>query len=288
MRHDMLKTAKLKERGWTDGLIKRFLGAPDATRRNRYRRKYPAKLYLISRVERVEASLEFTEAKSKATARSKAARKSAQRKADSLLAEVEAMEVSVTRIPLKSLRQVAIDRWKAKQLRRRRVKAHGLEAGEAIVRRWMVNHARHHLTGYDVHIRGLFAKVGKLRAYELLKMRTLQAIAAVYPELADECCAQVDRTRSRVAARRRRLARGRATPDECRQSEATLTTLKRADAPCQNFRRIDAPCLGSPGHELIGPNEDERGFIALSTSGATVPDDLKRHPQFFRGRGERD
>jgi hypothetical protein len=38
MRQDMFETANLKSRGWTDGLIKRFLAEPDATRRNPYRR----------------------------------------------------------------------------------------------------------------------------------------------------------------------------------------------------------------------------------------------------------
>jgi hypothetical protein len=208
MRHDMLNTADLKERGWTDGLIKRFLGDPDATKRNRYRRRYPTRLYQIGRVEQVEASPEFAAAKSKATARSIAAINSAQRRADSLLAEVEAIEISVARIPVQSLRRVAIDKWEAKQFKRGKVKANRREAGEATVRRWMVNHARHHLTEYDALIKGLFAKVGKLRAYEWLKIRTLQAIAAVYPELADECRAQGDRTRSMLASRRRRFARG--------------------------------------------------------------------------------
>jgi hypothetical protein len=51
-----------------------------------------------------KASPEFAEAKSKAMARSKAATKAAQRRAAPLLAEVDAIEISVTRISLPTLR----------------------------------------------------------------------------------------------------------------------------------------------------------------------------------------
>jgi hypothetical protein len=196
----MFNISDLIERGWTRGLIKRFLGEPDATRRNRYRnrRRSPVKLYRVNRVTEVEASPEFAEAQSKAMVRSEAATKAAQRRAASLLAEVDAIEISVARLSLPALRRAALDAWEAKQFKRGK-KANGQGVGEGTVRRWMVNHARHKFTGYDAIIAGLFAKVGKRQAYKLLKVRTLQAIATAYPELADECRAQAERARSRRA-----------------------------------------------------------------------------------------
>jgi hypothetical protein len=182
---EMLNISDLRERGWTQGLIKRFLGEPDATRPNRYRnrRRSPVKLYHVNRVTELEALPEFAEAKSKAMARSKAATKAAQRRAALLLAEVDAIEIAVARISLPTLRRAAM---------RGKFKPNG--SGRR-VRRWMVNHARHNLTEYDAIIEGLFAKVGKRQAYKLVKVRTLQAIATVYPELADECRVQAERTR---------------------------------------------------------------------------------------------
>ena len=198
MRRDMFKIADLKQRGWTRGLIKRFLGEPDATRPNRYRnrRRSPVKLYQVNRVQKVEASAEFAGAKSKAMVRSKAATEAAQRRAASLLAEVDAIAISVPRISLPTLRQAAIDAWQARQCKRGKFKAHGSGAHKGKVRRWMVNHARHNLTGYDEIIESLFAKVGKRQAYTLLKVRTLEAISTAYPELAGECRAQAKRTRA--------------------------------------------------------------------------------------------
>jgi hypothetical protein len=193
-RRDMFKAADLKARGWTDGLIKRFLGEPDATRRNPfYRRGSPMKLYEVSRVEEVETLPEFAEAMRKAKIRSKATSQAMQRQADSLLAVVKAIEITVRRIDLQTLRRLAIKEWEADKLERGRFDADGQEADEATVRRWMVNYIRHHLTAYDAIIDGLFGRVGKQPAYELLKSRTLQAIAKVYPELADACRAQAER-----------------------------------------------------------------------------------------------
>ncbi len=54
---------RLKERGWTDSLINRFLPYPDAEEPNPvHKGGAPMKLYLISRVREVEYSPEFTEA----------------------------------------------------------------------------------------------------------------------------------------------------------------------------------------------------------------------------------
>src|SRR5262249_14851935 len=52
--------SQLKERGWTDALISRFLDSPDETRTNpHYRSGPPIKLYKMQRVEKIEVSAEF-------------------------------------------------------------------------------------------------------------------------------------------------------------------------------------------------------------------------------------
>jgi hypothetical protein len=197
---DTFTATDLKARGWTNGLINRFLGEPDATRRSPfYRRGSPIKLYEASRVQEVETSPQFAEAIRKATVKSKAASQAAQRRADSLLAVVKAIEITVRRIDLQTLRREAIKEWEANKLEGGRFDADGQEADEATVRRWMVNYARHRLTVYDAIIEGLYAKVGKQQAYKLLKARTLQAIATAYPELANECRAQAERAHSMLA-----------------------------------------------------------------------------------------
>ena len=51
------RSSELKQRGWTDGLIKKFLPKPDETKTNPIvKSAAPMKLYKIKRVERIEKS----------------------------------------------------------------------------------------------------------------------------------------------------------------------------------------------------------------------------------------
>jgi hypothetical protein len=61
-----LTIAGLRERGWTDAMIREYLGKPDATRPNpRYRSAAPMKLYLAERAKAAEASPEWVERKTR-------------------------------------------------------------------------------------------------------------------------------------------------------------------------------------------------------------------------------
>jgi hypothetical protein len=64
----------LRERGWTDALIARFLPEPDLLAPNpHYRCGAPRKLYLIARVEAVEATDAFRIALAASAPRTRAA-----------------------------------------------------------------------------------------------------------------------------------------------------------------------------------------------------------------------
>ena len=65
-----LTMAGLRERGWTEAMIRDYLGEPDATRPNpRYRSAAPMKLYLTERAEAAEASPEWVERKTRGARR---------------------------------------------------------------------------------------------------------------------------------------------------------------------------------------------------------------------------
>lgn len=54
------RSSELKQRGWTEGLIRKFLPKPDETKTNPIiRSAAPMKLYKIKRVERIEKSEKF-------------------------------------------------------------------------------------------------------------------------------------------------------------------------------------------------------------------------------------
>lgn len=92
-RSALMSRRELRNRGWTDGLISRFLGEADATRQNpRYRSKPPMRLWLKERAEAEEASPTFAEAKRKADMRSGPASAAAKARRDA-----EAMRIAEER-----------------------------------------------------------------------------------------------------------------------------------------------------------------------------------------------
>ena len=70
------RSSELKQRGWTDGLIKKFLPKPDETKTNPIVKSVaPMKLYKIKRVERIEKSEKFIKEMESISRRKIAARK---------------------------------------------------------------------------------------------------------------------------------------------------------------------------------------------------------------------
>src|SRR5262245_369595 len=94
---EFITPAGIRERGWTNGLIRDFLGEPDKTVCNPHYSSAgsPMKLYNLDKVSAVENTPEFITAKTKAVARSVAAKKTAAIARDKLLAQVESMNITV-------------------------------------------------------------------------------------------------------------------------------------------------------------------------------------------------
>lgn len=80
---------EVKKRGWTDTAINKFLGKPDKTGRNRYRKRGTVNLYLKDRVHRIERSTEYGEWKIASEKRRESARKAAETKRAETLSKVE-------------------------------------------------------------------------------------------------------------------------------------------------------------------------------------------------------
>jgi hypothetical protein len=92
-------TPGLKARGWTDTLIRRFLPSPDATRPNvHYLSGPPVRLYLLARVEAIEATAEFLAARSAAATRKASAARAVETKRAAMRRHVEGLVVEVVRM----------------------------------------------------------------------------------------------------------------------------------------------------------------------------------------------
>lgn len=70
---------------------------------------------------------------------------------------------------------------------------HGRDAPPEVRARWAVNYARHHLTKYDEALEEVAGKIGVAEATQAIWRKVYAAVAAAYPELAEECRRQAER-----------------------------------------------------------------------------------------------
>ncbi|MEE1753831.1 hypothetical protein [Streptomyces sp. SP18CS02] len=175
----------LRQRGWTDRMVRDLLGAPDVQGRSPRRWSVaPVRLYLLARVEAVERTEEF--AASGGTSGAAAARAAAEARRQAVLAAIRAEPIRVPVLPEPELEMRAV--------RHRRLLGAGPGGGPGpgagsagSLTRWQVDYLRHALRRYDTLLDGLFGDTGRAEAERLLRTRVYAAIARAYPRLAGEC-----------------------------------------------------------------------------------------------------
>jgi hypothetical protein len=186
-----LTTASLRERGWTDAMIRDYLGEPDATRPNpRYSSAAPMKLYLAERAEAAEASPDWTERKRLGDRRRAAGVAVAGRKraeTEALARQLAADLVSSLVVPADP-RQAAIEAYNKWHSARctcpgwRELGFCGKRAGASdppdFLHRITVHYARRELTGYDRAYSQLARRAGRENAHEILRSAVNAAIDA--------------------------------------------------------------------------------------------------------------
>jgi hypothetical protein len=181
----------LRERGWTDAMVREYLGAPDATRPNpTYRSAAPLRLYLAERAETAEASSKWAErkalaAKRRATGLAVANRKRAETEE---LAQRLAKELTADLVLPAHLQRAAIssyNRWHSNGCACGGWWSDGFCDKRAstsdspeFLRRITVNFVRHELTGYDDAYDQLARRVGHQEAHELLRAKVNAVIEA--------------------------------------------------------------------------------------------------------------
>ena len=208
---DYLTRPELRERGWTDGLIKRLLGEPDKLSPNPHYRSGPKMvLYLLSRVESIEAKHQevLDDAGQKRARRHDAAQKAVKTKRlrtkQKSLAAIKPLE----RLPLPELVQCACDSYNKLPLRRktrqrddweddwdyREKKEASPDSDRLFLDRICVNYLRHVILDYDVAI-DQTEMVGGREVYQPVRRKVFVEIARAYTELAEECRRQEERRR---------------------------------------------------------------------------------------------
>ncbi len=192
----------LKQRGWTDGAVKQFLGEPDALATNpNYRTGAKMRLYDLPRVEAAESSEPWqTWREATKSRREKASARQSERMNNAranLTAELNALEIRIPRLSKDGLWRVAVanrdaqSEWHAAERGRYDSRSATVASADpAAVQRWAVNYLRHFETDYDWLLDSVTGRVGVTEARRLIRERVLRAISDHYPYLAGECARQ--------------------------------------------------------------------------------------------------
>lgn len=180
---DQWTKTDLKTRGWTDSLIRRFLPEPDSYGYSRY--GYSC-LYSASKVQSIESSTEFAEARAKAKVRQLAAKKAVKTKRRQTRTMVADIKLTVPQLEEAELVAQACQNYNSLGVRRGREEASS-QSDEAFLKRISVNYLRHRLSPYEEYLESLYGRVGRKSAYGPIKQKVLRAIADAYPYLAAEC-----------------------------------------------------------------------------------------------------
>lgn len=187
---EMLTQSQVLELGFTKGLIAKLLPAPTLKQNPRYRSAAPMKLWLAEDVHAAMETEEFRAMREKSEARSKAAQKGVQTRREAAVANLDELigEIKIKKISMDALKNAAISAGID------RIESRGGEPmylDDPTVIRWMVNFVRHNLCEYDCALPTIDGKVGHDDLYVRLKSAVLRKISEVYPELANECMAQL-------------------------------------------------------------------------------------------------
>lgn len=183
----------LKNRGWTDKLIKTFLPEPDEERINPYYASADmVKLFLLEKVEAIEKSPEFIVLQDGTRKRREAAKKAAATKRDTLMKYINSLEISIPKLAEEELVQCACDHYNLlQQERNRQYISARPNSDKSFLQRIMVNYLRHEMSNYEYELERIAGKTGKMEAYDELRAKILHEIGEQYPDLFNECVDQM-------------------------------------------------------------------------------------------------
>ena len=188
---EYLSVTKLKERGWTDALIRKYLEVPDKFCKNPfYSKGSQMHLYRTARVEAFESSTGWVAVLEKIKPRRISATKAVQTKTERLLAAVAQIEIVVPALSLPQVVQDACDAYNhfhnSLNFDHDWSQA-SVNSDSVFLDRITVNYLRHQLTSYEEELSKTFGKVGVKEAYKIINQKIYAAISESYPVLAQEC-----------------------------------------------------------------------------------------------------
>lgn len=186
--------SQLKERGWTETAINKFLGNWDLEKKNpMYSSSSTMKLYLIKRVKRAESTKKFKQWSIDRDKRRLAALKSIKTKEDKLVEIVKSWNIQIDKISYKKILRYAIDDYNDFKLSKNDTKSLiNNNTNKEILDRVCVNFIRHQLSDYDGMLYELSGRTGISKAYLILNQKIYDTISEIYPRYKNECTRQLN------------------------------------------------------------------------------------------------
>ena len=180
----------LKARGWTDGMIKKFLGEPDATRDNpHFKCAAPMKLYELKRVEKVEKRKTFLAAQEASAPRKRSAAKGVATKREKAMEYARTVSIHVPTMDYNKLVKMACRSYNEWHEYDRNgyynvgFTPADIDSDSDFLHRITTNYLRHECTSYEQELYKLFGKTGVHEAHDILQRRINDEIRRIYPEL---------------------------------------------------------------------------------------------------------
>ena len=199
----LTKTQLKKRPGWNDDRLEKFLGAPDFTTQNSYRRDMETSWFMMSRIKKAENYKSFQKDAAQAlkqhSKRKKAAEKAVETKKRKTLNKVQERidniklkkkyrNLSTKQLYIRAARsyddyQLLKDNWE-------HVPVDINTSTTEFLNRITVNYLRHNCTTYDSELEQYFNTVGKQEAINMIRKHIYLLIVNHYPFLKDECVKQ--------------------------------------------------------------------------------------------------
>jgi hypothetical protein len=192
MSGEWLTKAAIKERGWTDSAIKKFLGSPEENRKNpHYRSGPPMQLWRVETVCEAEQNPEFIDWKTKHDCRREGLKKRAieqhQQRRSLLMEWVNSLAIEVPKYSEDQLFKFAIenynDLWSDRGKFEKLIYQDFKKLDPEFLHRITINALLYALSNYEYHLAEVEGLTGASEARSSLKRRILTSIHRVYPNI---------------------------------------------------------------------------------------------------------
>lgn len=188
----VLSISKIKERGWSEAMVRKFLGDPDGQKKNPfYQNAAPMKVYFKERVIAAEQTPDFIAAQQKLVGKKIAADKAVQTKKERAISFATSIKITIPVMPWEDVLKNAINSYNNFHSDLYFHRGYDFTPADTnsdpdFLARICTNYIRHECTNYEHQIHKMFGKVGVQEAHDIIQKRINEKILETYPQITAE------------------------------------------------------------------------------------------------------